>query len=242
MKVNKIDFEKTIQKLTFQELLSYETGVHLGDGSLIVDKNHRTYRIEYSGDTENDKHFYTKILPEILKKLYKCCPKIYLKSKERTLFVVINSKKVVRQKINLGLPVGNKRSLKEIPECIRENKKLVTHFIRGLADADFSLTFKKNRKGIYKEPRIEYFTNNQILANFVFSSLKELGFRCSLESAMRKDKFEEYRIRIYGKKHLDLWMRKIGFFNLKHLVKVIFYRKYGYYIPFITTSQRLELL
>ena len=51
------------------ELLAYETGVHLGDGSLQI-KN-RVYRVIYSGDIRNDYDFYSRKIPEIIKKLYK---------------------------------------------------------------------------------------------------------------------------------------------------------------------------
>jgi len=242
MKVNKIDFQKKLKKLSEEELIAYETGVHLGDGSLVYDKKHRTYRVEYSGDAKNDKLFYTQFLPVIIKKLYKYEPKIYFKKNENTVIVVINSKRIVEQKINLGLPIGKKITLREIPQFIRKNENLTSHFIRGLADADFSVTFKKSKNGTYTELRIEYFTNNYALAKFVVSSLRSMRFKCSFEESLRHEKHKEYRIRIYGKKHLQLWMQKIGFFNPKHLSKILFFEKYGYYIPHMTTQERLELL
>jgi len=242
MKVNFFDFQKKLTKLSKEELIAYETGVHLGDGSLVYDRKHRTYRVEYSGDAENDRIFYSEILPSILEIIYSKKPKIYLKKNERTILLVLNSKKVIEQKINLGLPTGNKITLRKIPRFIEKDRKLTLHFLRGLADADFLVTFKKNKKGIHTEPRIEYFTNNSVLANFVHNSLKSIGFRCSLESSLRCKKHTEYRIRIYGKKHLQLWMEKIGFFNPKHLSKILFFEKHGYYIPYLTTEERLELL
>ena len=49
-----------------KQLLAYETGVHLGDGCLYVDSSHGTYRVEFSGNSVNDKEFYSEVLPRII--------------------------------------------------------------------------------------------------------------------------------------------------------------------------------
>lgn len=211
--------------MTQKELLAYETGVHLGDGCLYINQKHGTYRIEFSGNSETDKEFYSKILPEILKKLYNKSPRIYKKKNENTILVVFNSKKIAEQKIRLGLPVGNKLNLKEIPNWLREN--LIPHFIRGLGDTDFSVTFHKNKKGVHCEPRIELFTNNEVISDFLYASLKKLDFDPTLEKAHRRG-FREFRLRLYGKAMLNNWMEKIGFVNPKHLNKIYTFRKFGY--------------
>jgi len=222
-----------------KQLLAYETGVHLGNGCLYTNPNHGTYRIEFSGDSVNDKEFYSEILPKIIWKLYKVNPKIYKKKNENTILVVINSKKIVQQKINLGIPVGNKLNLKEVPTWIQNN--LIKYFIRGLADTDFSVSFKRNRKGINCEPRIEYFTNNEVLGNFVFTNLRKFSFKPSFEKTFRKG-FKELRIRMYGKKMLNRWMRIIGFSNPKHLTKILVFQKLGYCPKMLTTQERTNLL
>ena len=153
--------------------------------------------------------------------------------------VVINSKKIVQRKINLGIPFGNKLNLKEVPMWIQNN--LIKHFIRGLADTDFSVSFKRNRKGINCEPRIEYFTNNEVLGNFVFTKLKKFGFKPSFEKTFRRG-FKEIRIRMYGKKMLNRWMEIIGFSNSKHLTKILVFQKLGYCPKMLTTQERASLL
>lgn len=209
-------------------LLAYETGVHLGDGCLHINREHRTHRIEFSGDAVNDKEFYSQIMPKMLQTLYGRKPKIYMKKGEQTITVVLNSKQVAELKLKLGLPSGNKLNLTELPVWIRGD--LIKHFIRGLADSDFSLTFKKNRKGVHCEPRLELFTNNKILAEFVYGNLLGLGFRPTLEDAIRRG-FKEYRIRMYGKRMLAKWMETIGFENPKHLAKVSFFNEHGFCLP-----------
>lgn len=227
-----------INNLTKKELLAYETGLHLGDGCLFIDLNHGTYRVEFSGHSLNDRDFF-KILIQIIKKLYNKKPKVYKKKGEKTIVLIINSKNVAKQKINLGLPIGNKLNLKKIPSWISNGLEI--HFLRGLADTDFSISFKKNRKGLYCEPRIELFTNNKVIANFVYKELKKLGFKPAFEKTFRRD-FREFRIRMYGKQMLNNWMNKIGFYNSKHLSKVYLFYKFGFCPPYLTTQQRLNLL
>lgn len=228
-----------IKDLTEQELLAYEIGVHLGDGCLFVDENHRTYRNEFSGDFENDNEFYSKIFPEIFEAVYGKKLKIYKKKNENTIIAVLNSKEIVQKKMSLGIPTGNKLKLEKVPDWIKDS--LIPHFVRGFADSDFSISFKKNRKRIHCEPRIELFTNNKVLAEFVFANLKNLNFNPSFEGTSRRG-FKEFRIRLYGKKMLENWMDKIGFCNPKHLSKVYLFGKYGFVKPNMTTDERLALL
>lgn len=212
------------------QLLAYETGYHLGDGHLQIHTKSRTFRVVYCGDSRNDAELCEQILPKIIWQLYKVKPRIYKRPNENTVIVNVNSKRVVEEKIKLGLPVGNKLNLKVVPSWI--DNGLTPYFIRGLADADFSVTFKKNRKGIACEPRIEFFTNNKVLAEFVFEALQKLGFKPAFEDAMFRRRYKEYRIRMYGKTMFNKWMALIGFQNPKHLKKVEIFQKLGYYQPF----------
>ncbi len=236
MKIRNFHFQT--KELTSQELLAYETGVHLGDGSLQI-KN-RVYRVIYSGDIRNDYDFYSRKIPEIIKKLYKKTPLIYKRKSDNTIILILNSREVVESKVKLGLPVGNKRKLRNIPEWLNK-EELIPHFIRGLADADFCLSFKKNRRGINCEPRIEFFTNNKVLAKFVYNALIELKFKVAYENTMNRQ-YKEYRIRMYGNKMLKKWMKIIGFNNLKHISKLMVFEKFGYCPIRLTTQERMMLL
>lgn len=207
------------------QLLAYETGYHLGDGHLQVHTKSRTYRVTYCGDSRDDAELCGQILPKIIWELYKVKPRIYKRKNENTILTIVNSKRVVEEKIKLGLPVGNKLKLQAVPAWI--DNDLAPHFIRGLADADFSVTFKKNRKGIACEPRIEFFTNNKVLAEFVCNSLRKLGFKPAFEDAVFRG-YKEYRVRMYGKAMLKNWMALIGFQNPKHLKKIEIFQKLGY--------------
>lgn len=238
MKVENFHFQ--IKNLKEQELLAYEVGVHLGDGSLQFDKRNRVYRTIYCGDSRNDFDFYTKILPEILQKLYNKLPAIYKRKNENTIIANLNSKEIAQKKIQVGLPIGNKIKLEKVPDWLNK-KELIPHFLRGLADTDFCVSFKKNRKGVHCEPRIELFTNNGVLVKFVFKSLTNLGFKVAFENATNKG-FREFRIRMYGKKMLCNWIELIGFYNPKHLSKIMVYEKFGYCPIYLSTQERLNLI
>jgi hypothetical protein len=182
---------------------------------------------------------YAEILPYILNRLYRRRPVTYIRKKDNTLIVILNSKTAARDKVKHGLPVGNKNRLKKVPSWIKGD--LVPHFLRGLADADFCLSFKKNRKRVYCEPRIEFFTNNKVLADFVRESLCRLGFKAAYEAAFNRS-FREYRIRMYGNGMLNDWVRKVGFYNMKHISKLLLFEKLGHVPIRLSTDERLDLL
>ena len=74
-------------------LLAYETGIHIGDGSLqIVEKG--THSVRFFGHSEDDFLFFKDILPPIIEKLYnkKITPGV--RSKGKTGYLSICSKKV----------------------------------------------------------------------------------------------------------------------------------------------------
>src|SRR3989344_7361365 len=139
-------------------LLAYETGIHLGDGNLYETK--RMQRVTYSGNLENEKEFYKKSLFDILRKLFSVTPLYYERKTDNSVLLVINSKKIVEFKKGIGLAAGNKTNIK-IPEFIKKDGKLLKQCLSGIGDTDFSVSFKKNRKGAYVEPRMEMFCNSR---------------------------------------------------------------------------------
>lgn len=208
-------------------VLAYETGVFIGDGNLYV--NDRMNRVTYSGNLENEEEFYEKVLSSILEQAYGIQPRIYRRVSDNSVLLVINSKRIVQQKINIGFRPGNKREIR-IPESIRNDDECLRKCLSGIGDTDFSLSFKKNRKGVHTEPRLELFTFSPNLAKDIQQALIKLGFSCSFETKERRG-YQEFRIRMYGKKNLDKWLREIGFKNPYILAKLNFWRKFGYFVP-----------
>lgn len=210
-----------------KSLEAYLVGVYLGDGNIY--QNNRMNRITYSGNLKNEKEFYGKILSKIIEKVFRIKPRLYERERDNSILLIINSKRIIKRNIRLGFVPGNKKAVR-IPRIIKENNNLLKNCLAGIGDTDFSISFKKDRKGIYKEPRMELFTYSPLLAKDVSISLKKFGFTFSFERKKRRG-FEEFRIRIYGKRNLNKWIKEIGFRNSSKSIKIDFWKKFGYFVP-----------
>lgn len=219
--------------------LAYETGVHIGDGNLY--SKGRTHKITYSGNLENEEIYYIEVLQPILEEVYQIKPAVIRNENKNVILLVLNSKQVAEFKINtLNLPNGKKTHIL-IPKIIKQNPELLIECIKGIGDTDFSLSFKKNRKGIYNEPRIELFSSSTELVNELNESLLSLNFTVTKEQKIRRG-FLENRLRIYGKRNLELWMQKISFLNPYRLAKYKVWKKFGEVLPYQSYADYLKLL
>ena len=205
--------------------VAYDIGVHVGDGNMY--SYDRTHRITYSGNLENEKLFYREFLAKIIERIYKIKPNYAERTEDNTVLLMINNKELLQLKNKIfGLPIGTKKEI-EIPEKIRNNKKLIKWFMRGLGDTDFSLSFKKNRKGIHTEPRLELYTKSKKLFEQIKNILREFGFTFGEDEINKK--YKGFMIRIYGKRNLQLWLDNFGFSNLWVLLKIKVWKKLGYF-------------
>lgn len=205
--------------------VAYEIGVHVGDGNMY--SSNRTHRITYSGNLINEKNFYKEFLTKLIKRIYKVEPRYYERKRDNTVLLVINSKEVVEFKNKFfKLPIGTKDEI-GIPNVIRKDTKLIKWFMRGLGDTDFSLSFKKDRKGIRSQPRLELYTKSKKLFKQVSEILIKFDFTFGKNAV--KGKYKGYMIRIYGKLNLQRWLNNFGFFNPWILSKIKVWKKHGYF-------------
>lgn len=180
------------------EKLAYETGVHIGDGNLY--SKGRTHKITYSGNLRNEEDYYLTVLKPILERLYNVCPAVIRNKRRNVILLVVNSKRVAEFKTKiLKMPNGPKTSI-NIPESIKQQPKLLKECIKGIGDTDFSVSFKKDRRGIYHEPRIELFSRSKELVEELWQTLSSMTFTVTKELMKRRRGFIENRLRIYGKK------------------------------------------
>ena len=134
-------------------LLAYETGVHIGDGSLQIIKG-KTHSVRFFGHAEDDWIFYSHVMPRIIKKIYNKEVRPTKRTDANTCILSVCSKAIATFKLNVvGLPNGNKNKLVEIPRLIKKKRKLLINCIRGIADSDFTLFFHK-KNGKYMDPEI----------------------------------------------------------------------------------------
>ena len=210
-------------------LLAYETGVHIGNGNLYQYKN-RMYRVTYGGNLTNEAEYYKDILYTIVESLYNVKPVYYELPKNNSAILIINSKAVFNFKKNiLMLPVGKKSSIK-IPPQMWIKDEILARCIEGIGDTDFSLSFKKDKRGIPREPRLELFTHSRNLLRDPEKALHRFNFTFNTEEKVRRG-HREFRLRIYGKRNLQRWIELIGFKNPYHKAKLAVWKKLGYVPP-----------
>ncbi|NYZ79935.1 hypothetical protein H0N95_01645, partial [Candidatus Micrarchaeota archaeon] len=149
--LSKVEFSKNDlrNKITLPSEMSLELaeliGIHAGDGFMnyYVRPGKRDYIIVYSGDSRDDYEYHVTYIAGLYMKLFN-------KKVTHGLRVKHEIQTYVRSKAILtflnrvcDLPLGKKQDL-TIPNAVSEaGDDFVKAFIRGLADTDFSLCFKK---------------------------------------------------------------------------------------------------
>ncbi len=187
----------------------------------------RTHRITYSGNLTNEKEYYKNFLFKVIKKAYNVNPIYIERPKDNTVLILVNSKDLVELKNKaFNLPCGPKDQI-EIPKQILETSKFLKWCMRGIGDTDFSLSFKKNKKGINKEPRLELYTKSPKLIEDMKNILQKFGFTFSVEN--KTGKYSGFLLRIYGNKNLEKWLNLFGFSNSWINIKLKIWKELGYY-------------
>lgn len=218
--------------------MAYESGIHIGDGNMY--QQGYMNRITYCGNLTNEAVFYRDILGKLLRKLYDVRPLYYERKADNTALLIVNSKWLVESKKKLGFPISTKTNI-SIPDKIWDKEEYLANCMRGIGDTDFSFSFKRNRREICCEPRIELFTNARYLLDDVRKILKNWNFSVATEEKTRRN-YIEYRLRMYGKKNLNRWKEFIGFGNPYHISKIKVWEKYGFVNPGLNYIDYLKLL
>ena len=234
---NKIKIPKKLNKS-----LAYLIGIHLGDGTMNLYRKY-DYYISYSGHLKDEYVFYTKHLKELFKNLFNKNLRIYRDLRKNKSSVRLSTQsKAIFMFLNkiIGIPAGPKTNT-SIP-----NSKYKKEFIKGLADSDFSLTFKKGKKGIHCYPVICFYSSNKKLVNETSELLRKIGFKTYTLFNLPHRRYEKIHttnlLEVDGEKQLKLWMEKIGFNSRKHLTKYFIWKKFGFCPPFTTLKQRERIL
>ncbi|MBN2459032.1 hypothetical protein JXB28_02010 [Candidatus Woesearchaeota archaeon] len=135
------------------------------------------------------------------------------------------------------IPLNKKVDVVKIPSLIKKAPfDCQCAFLRGLADTDFSLTFK-NKGKFHSYPVIKGTFKSKELVRGLNELIRKLGFiPCLLYNEYSYDRrFQKYYIQnsIYlnGKKNLNLWLKNINFSNPKFLRKIEKWKKGGFCPP-----------
>jgi len=226
--------------------LAYLSGIHLGDGTM----NHYLkyyYSIGYSGHLIDEFEFYTAQFKPLFLSLFHKNLFVYkrirpgkqsvdLSAQSKAIFTFLTT--------SLHIPPGPKDNA-SIPELIK-NSKYALSFMKGLADSDFSLMFKKNSKGIHVYPTIFLNSSNSLFLSQVNTLLYRHGFNSHTLFDFPKKRYDKLyisnQLEILGVEQLERWMKKIGFDSPKHLTKYFIWKKFGFCPPYTTLFERQLIL
>lgn len=226
-------------------------GIIIGDGHMEIYKSNRITHsaLKFSGHKSEDFDYYNRYVNSLFKKLFnlELDIKFYNMPKGSYLVARIDSKALLQfLSKTLKLPVGSKVSTSKIPECILLSKNELD-FIRGLADTDFCITFKKKYKEYHYYPVISVAQKSKMMIEDLGNLFRNLGLSLYIQynvvnNDKRGFKTTTHRIYISGIKNLSKWMDTIGFSNSKHSTKYLVWKRYGYCEPYSTLEQRRKLL
>lgn len=126
-----------------------------------------------------------------------------------------------------GIPLNNKTSIVTVPPIINEAPRYVIHaFLRGLADTDFSVSFKNKTRRGHTYPVIKGSFKSKHLIKDLECLFSKLGFKhCTCYNLTVYDKRYAVRTTIHsiylnGIANFEKWVTEIGFSNQKFKRKV----------------------
>ena len=226
--------------------LAYFSGIHFGDGNIGNYKKHY-YSLEYSGHIIDEYEFYTVYFKKLFKSVFNKDLRVYEKYKDKGdyLNLCTQSKAIFTfLKNSIGLPVGKKVNW-PLPKLIIESRYRRA-FIRGLADSDFCLSFKKRDKELHYYPTISIRSSSKIMIMQLDKLLKDIGFKTNTLFDFISKRYEKshvgHQLEINGTEQQDFWIEKIGFNSRKHLTKYYIWEKFGFCPPQTTLPQRELIL
>jgi len=196
-------------------------GALLGDGciSQFVSKGRLYKTIRLEGNKINDYFYLNRIIKPIIFELFNKKVNVKPRKDNNSIHIYFKSKEIFDFLITLGFPVGVKNNLK-IPNIflgLRWQK--LKHLILGILDTDGCLHFTKNNKNKNWYPSIEIRSSSEILLFQLYKILKKQGFTPYIR---------ETHLFLYGKQNIEKWYNEIGFNNIRHLSKFIFWKEYGF--------------
>lgn len=210
------------------ENLAYICGILAGDGNIEYDENESRYCIKCVGNPKDEKELYFNVIKPRFDRIFgvEIIPRLH--DGETTFGFVLFSKNIVNYLVNtIGLPFGKKYEKLTIPDLFKKDERLIINFIRGLFDTDGCMCFKRRYKKEPYYPVITLALKGDKLVKEVSNYLQGMGFKISerYNYKVKDSRIEQgyttiSRIDLNGKKNLELWNQKIGFFSPKHLAKI----------------------
>lgn len=192
-------------------------GAYIGEGYLAHYGKHQ-YLIGISGDKKYDEDYLKNYLVSLIKRNFPSTkPRLYYRTDENTLMLRVNSKQLYDLFIKFGFNTGKKSRNIKIPENILKNKEFMNATIRGIFDTDGCIFLDKREAYKKPYPRITLQLSSQKLLDQLENHLSR-NFKLYVNKNNR-DGYRNY-IEIYGHRHLETFLKQIGFSNKRHLDKI----------------------
>lgn len=255
--ISEVSFSKKDKKINItiphalNEDLAELIGIILGDGHLAYQsrESSRFYSIRITCNLYDDNLYFDNIINPLFTKLFNTTlTKIVYKDKNFFVGVKCSKAIVTFLNTNFSIPIGNKSSKILIPEKILKSKTdILLSFVRGLADTDFSLSFKR-KKEYHNYPVLKGSLKSKIILEQLNKILIRLGFKPFLSLNEKNfDKrfnknYERHSIYLSGVKNIERWFCLIGFNNPKHFTKYKIWKKFGFCPPNTNLKERVEIL
>ncbi len=215
-----------IPKRLTKELAEF-VGIVVGDGHVACRRskpaqNHFTHYEMFIHGNIKDYDYYNEYVNNLAFALFNFKFTIKKLDYENTVFLNRDSKAVYSflSKI-MGIP--HKKDRVRVPKLIRKSKSTIkSAFLRGLADADFTLTIRPKEGKHY--PTVKGVAKSKGLIEDVCQILDELDIKyCKyLDEGFyekRRKYYSRYCINVNGIKNIKRWFQKIGFSNKRHVEK-----------------------
>lgn len=226
------------RKITIPELnedLAEDIGHHIGDGHMAehTNKGKTRYPFIYSGDSTFDLNYFKTVLLPRKRRLYGIT-KDNLQIYGTELKFAFYSVELYEFYTSIGVEGGKKTNIAIPPFIMNGSKEMKCAFLRGLADSDGSLSFKRRHKKIQYYPVVGFVMKSTRLYEGVCTLLEELGVtftgwpRKQFDTRTNRH-YSSWGIDVNGKKNLARWMELIGFNNKRHLDRYEFWTEHGYY-------------
>jgi len=202
-------------------------GIMVGDGHVGCRKNRPNqkkfihYEMFIHGNSK-DYDYYNEYVANLAFSLFNIRFTVKRLTYENTVFLNRDSKAVYFFLSEI-MEIPNKKDNVRIPSIIiTSNNKIRCAFIRGLADADFTLTIRLKEGKLY--PTIKGVAKSEELINDVCKILDELDIRyCKyLDEGFyekRRKYYSRYCVNVNGIRNIKRWFQKIGFSNKRHIDK-----------------------
>jgi hypothetical protein len=229
--ISHIEFSRkdTLREIRLPSSLTSELaefiGIMVGDGHLgfyFREKLNITSSEIKIACNSNGKEYIEYII-SLFQTLFHIPLKPYKDKRSDTIILTAYSKCIV-QFLNqqCGIPLNNKNSSVRIPSIIKnESNDIKIAFVRGLADTDFSLSFKKRKNKGYIYPVIRASFKSKGIIEDLERCFTCLGFTysCIYDVIRHDNRFEDTCVNelyLNGKPNFGKWIKKIGFSNLKN--------------------------